>query len=128
MTVLVDARNVLRSTWPNISEHALVDLCRTWADVHERQLVLVFDGTAPGGVVGERELDRRCRLVGTGSGETADDWLIRAAGNQESDGSPFWLVTSDRALREAAGRAARKVIGGGSFARELLGQSPSGGD
>ena len=30
-----------------------------------------------------------------------------------------WLVTSDRELREAAGGSAGRVIGGGSFLREL---------
>jgi rRNA-processing protein FCF1 len=48
--------------------------------------------------------------------ETADEWLIREAGNH----APYWLVTSDRELRELAGATAERVIGGGSFARELL--------
>ena len=34
-------------------------------------------------------------------------------------GEPFWLVTSDRALRSAAAPGAERVIGGGTFAREL---------
>jgi len=48
--------------------------------------------------------------------ETADEWLIREAARFK----PYWLVTSDRELRELAGREAERVIGGGSFARELL--------
>jgi predicted RNA-binding protein with PIN domain len=78
--------------------------------------VIVFDGEAPGGLVGEHELDERSVLVGTGTKETADDWLIREAPRFER----YWLVTSDRALREAAGTGAERTIGGGSFARELL--------
>ena len=64
--------------------------------------MLVFDGQAPSG--------------GTGTGaESADDWLIR-----EAPGYPSaWLVTSDRALREAAGAGAERLIGGGAFLREL---------
>jgi predicted RNA-binding protein with PIN domain len=81
--------------------------------------MVVFDGAAPGGLVGERELDERCILVGTGRGETADDWLIRTAGRLVADGRDYWLVTSDRELRDAAGGAAVKTIGGGRFAREL---------
>jgi rRNA-processing protein FCF1 len=48
--------------------------------------------------------------------ETADDRIAREAA--ELDG-PYWLVTSDRELRERAGAKAERVIGGGSFAREL---------
>jgi hypothetical protein len=36
-------------------------------------------------------------------------------------GEPFWLVTSDRELRERAGAGADEVIGGGGFVRELTG-------
>jgi hypothetical protein len=49
-------------------------------------------------------------------GETADEWLIREAGRY----APYWLVTSDRELRELAGGNAERVIGGGSFARALV--------
>jgi hypothetical protein len=115
-TVLVDARNVLRSQWPNLPEQELVARARAWAERHDHKLVLVFDGKAPDGATGERRADDRIVLVGSG-GESADDWLIR-----ESPRFPgAWLVTSDRALREAAGTQAERVIGGGSFLRELDG-------
>ncbi len=113
-TVLVDARNVLRSQWPNLGEDELVERARAWAGRDGRRIVLVFDGAAPGGIVGERELDPRTTLVGSG-GESADDWLIRAAPNHPG----AWLVTSDRALREAAGAHASRLVGGGSFLRQL---------
>ena len=48
--------------------------------------------------------------------ETADEWLIREAARH----APYWLVTSDRQLRELAGDSAERVIGGGSFARGLV--------
>ena len=118
VTVLVDARNVLRSTWPNIPEAEVVERCRSWAERHGRRAVVVFDGRAPGGLVGERELDRRCVLVGTGE-ESADAWLARAAAGLDERGGRYWLVTSDRALRAEAGRLAEQTVGGGSFAREL---------
>jgi FMN phosphatase YigB (HAD superfamily) len=115
-TVLVDARNVLRSRWPNVPEQELVERARAWAHRHERRIVLVFDGEAPGQVVGAAELDQRTTVVGSG-GESADDWLIR-----EAPGYPgAWLVTSDRALRAAAGPSAGRLIGGGSFLHELDG-------
>jgi hypothetical protein len=72
--------------------------------------VVVFDGTAPAGG------------VGTGR-ESADDWLTREAATLAKEGRPYWLVTSDRELRRRAGHQAEKVIGGGSFARELRGSS-----
>jgi hypothetical protein len=118
VVVLVDARNVLRSRWPNVPEHELLERCCAWATEAGRRAVVVFDGRAPGDLVGERELADGCLAVGTG-GESADDWLIRAAADLEQRGEPYWLVTSDRALRQAAGAAAERVIGGGSFVREL---------
>jgi hypothetical protein len=109
-TVLVDARNVLRSQWPNIPEGELVELLRAWAAANRKRVVAVFDGRAPA-AVGDEQLE----IVGTGA-ESADDWLIRTAAELEG---PYWLVTSDRALRDVAGAAAERTIGGGSFAREL---------
>jgi predicted RNA-binding protein with PIN domain len=113
-TVLVDGRNVQRSQWPNLSDEELVDQTRGWAERHGRRVVVVFDGRALGGLVGRRELDERTTIVGTG-GESADDWLIREAPNHPG----AWLVTSDRALREAVSSHASKVVGGGSFLRGL---------
>ena len=113
-TVLVDARNVLRSQWPNVPEDELVSRARAWAERHGHRIVLVFDGDAPGGIREEQQLDDRTMLVGSGA-ESADDWMIREAPRFPG----AWLVTSDRALREAAGRHAERLIGGGSFLHEL---------
>ena len=114
MLVFVDANNVRRSQWPNLTDEELVERTRDWAVRHGHELVVVFDREAPGGVVGSRKLDDRTTLVGSG-GESADDWLIREVPGR----SGAWLVTSDRALREAAGGSADRLIGGGSFLREL---------
>jgi hypothetical protein len=115
-TVLIDGRNVQRSQWPNLTEEELIGRARAWAERNGKRIVLVFDGKANGEIVGAEELDDRTTLVGTGD-ETADDWLIREAPNYPG----AWLVTSDRALRAAAGNQAERVIGGGSFLRELEG-------
>ncbi len=48
--------------------------------------------------------------------ETADDRIAREAAEVER---PYWLVTSDRGLRDRAGGRAARVLGGGTFAREL---------
>jgi predicted RNA-binding protein with PIN domain len=109
---------VLRSEWPNIPEAELVDRCRTWARANGCRIVVVFDGRAPGGLVGEEAVGPECEVVGTGA-ESADDWLRRAATHCCVHGRSYWLVTSDRALRATAGRRAERIIGGGTFAREL---------
>jgi len=112
---LVDASTVRRSTWPNIAAEELAALCSTWAGAERVHAVLVFDGTAPEAVAGET-----VELVSTGN-ESADDWIARKAARLRRAGTPFWLVTSDRELRERAGEGAARTIGGGTLARTLLG-------
>ena len=107
--VLIDARNVQRSLWPNIPDEELVELAQRWADDRGHRAVIVFDGPAPDGA------------IGTG-GESADDWLTREAARLADAGEAFWLVTSDRELRDRAGGRAERVIGGGRLARELTGR------
>ena len=93
---------MLRSLWPNLKEHEVVEGTRAWARDEGVEVEIVFDGRAPDGG------------IGTG-GESADDWIARRAGELEA----YWLVTSDRELRERAGGRAERVIGGGAFARIL---------
>jgi len=112
--VLVDALNVLRSTWPNIPARELVELCAKWADREHVRAVVVFDGSAP-----EVEQGERVELVSTG-GESADDWIARRAAELRGRDTRFWLVTSDRELRSRAGPGAERATGGGTFARTLL--------
>jgi hypothetical protein len=93
VTVIVDAENVRRSLWPNLSRHELVELCDAWAEREGHRVLLVFEGE-----------------------QSADDQITRWVA--EADG-PYWLVTSDRELRRRAGARAGHVIGGGTFARIL---------
>ena len=116
MVVLVDAPNVRRSLWPNLSPERLVELLARWAEAEGVEAIAVFDGAAPGAVAG-------VEVVGTGR-ESADDWITRRAAELTE---PYVLVTSDRELRDRAGTNAERVIGGGAFARQLTGsrnQSP----
>ncbi len=108
-TVLVDAENVRRSAWPNVSREQLVELCRAWAGRERHRCVVVFDGRAP---------EEAADVVGTGS-ESADDWLTREAARLADADEEVWLVTSDRALRTAAGRSVKTIVGGGSFLGEI---------
>jgi hypothetical protein len=93
LRVYVDAENVRRSQWPNIGREELERLVAAWAEREGVDAEVVWE-----------------------SHETADDRIAREAA--ELDG-PYWLVTSDRGLRERAAGKAERVIGGGSFAREL---------
>jgi hypothetical protein len=92
--VFVDAENVRRSTWPNVSREELVRLVEDWAARAGVEARVVFEGA-----------------------ETADDRIARDAAAENR----YWLVTSDRGLRERAAGRAERVIGGGSFLRELRG-------
>ena len=106
--MLVDAPNVRRSVWPNLSPERLVELLAQWAEAECDEAIAVFDGPGPEAVSG-------VEVVGTGA-ESADDWITRRAAELSE---PYVLVTSDRELRERAGGNADRIIGGGAFAREL---------
>jgi predicted RNA-binding protein with PIN domain len=118
LVVLVDAENVRRSQWPNLSKSELVERCRAWAAAKGLNALVVFDGSPPDGGTAEHDVDDRVAVAGSGA-ESADDWLVRRAGELHDEGVSFWLVTSDRALRAEAGRHAEWSIGGGSFLQEL---------
>lgn len=102
--VIVDAENVRRSVWPNLSPEELVARTRAWAAREGHDLLIVFDGSAP-----EEAPD----LVGS---PYADDEIVRVA--EEAEG-PLWVVTSDRGLRARLDGLADRVLGGGSFARSI---------
>jgi predicted RNA-binding protein with PIN domain len=123
--VLVDARNVMRSRWPNIGEERLLDLMQAWADEERVRVIAVFDGRAPGDEVGTRKLDGGMTIVGTGGG-SADDWIAQHAREMAQHGHRLWLLSSDRGLRERVAGNVERVIGGGSFATRLdaLGRGP----
>jgi hypothetical protein len=91
--VLVDAENVRRSVWPNMPGDELEKRARAWADEHAHAVTVVWEGT-----------------------ESGDDQIARLVRQLEP---PVWVVTSERELRERVAERAERVIGGGSFAREL---------
>jgi hypothetical protein len=99
---VVDAENVRRSAWPNRSKEELVELSRAWATREGFELLVVFDGPPTEGAPD---------LLGSGS-RSADDVIAELPG-------PFWLASSDRALRERVGDKAERMLGGGSFLREI---------
>lgn len=80
--------------WPNIPRDELAELVDRWAADRGVEPIVVFEGE-----------------------ETADDRIAREAAALDG---PYWLVTSDRGLRERAAARAERVIGGGALARELM--------
>jgi hypothetical protein len=102
--VVVDAENVRRSRWPNLTREELVARTRAWASQEGHELVIVFDGPAP---------EEAADLVGSSH---ADDAIVELAAVLDR---PWWLVTSDRGLRARAGEAPERVVGGGAFARTI---------
>jgi hypothetical protein len=102
--VVVDAENVRRSGWPNISRERLVERARAWAAREGHELLIVFDGEPP-----EQAPD----LVGS---HDADDTIVELASGLDG---PWWLVTSDRGLRARLGDRPTRILGGGSFSRTI---------
>ncbi len=102
--VVVDAENVRRSLWPNLSPADLVARARAWAGRGGHELLVVFDGQPP---------DEASDVVGA---RHADDEV--AARVEAADGE-VWVVTSDRELRRRVEERAARILGGGSFVREL---------
>jgi hypothetical protein len=91
--VLVDGENVRRSLWPNMPRAELMERSRVWGDRHGHRVDVIWEGAG-----------------------TADDEIARLATELEGE---LWIVTSDHGLRERVADRADRVIGGGSFAREL---------
>jgi hypothetical protein len=92
-TVLVDAENVRRSLWPNMAGDELERRTRDWGMQEGHDVQIVWEGN-----------------------ESGDDQIARLVAELEP---PVWVVTSDRELRERVRDHAERIIGGGSFAKEL---------
>lgn len=92
-TVFVDGENVRRSVWPNIGRDDLERRADDWGQAHGHKVIVVWEGE-----------------------ETADDWIAREVHELSP---PLWVVTSDRELRGRVADRVERVVGGGSFARQL---------
>jgi len=102
--VVVDAENVRRSCWPNVSRGQLVERVREWAAREGHELLIVFDGDPP-----EQAVD----LLASAN---ADDAIVELAAGLDR---PWWLVSSDRGLRTRVGDGPERIMGGGSFIRTV---------
>ena len=95
--VLVDAENVRRSVWPNLSGEELVERVERWAEREGVRATVIFEGR----------------------GQTADDRIVAEAARLHQQGEEVWVATSDRELRERLEPYAKRTIGGGSLVRLL---------
>jgi len=95
--VLVDAENVRRSVWPNLSGEELVERVERWAEREGVRATVIFEGR----------------------GQTADDRIVAEAARLHEQGEEVWVATSDRELRGRLEPYANRTIGGGSLARLL---------
>jgi hypothetical protein len=92
-TVLVDAENVRRSLWPNMPGDELEQRSEAWGRQEGHDVRVVWEGA-----------------------ESGDDQIARLVNEIDP---PVWVVTSDRGLRDRVSDRAERIIGGGSFARDL---------
>jgi hypothetical protein len=118
--VFVDARNVIRSRWPNLREDWFLERTRAWAEREGVRAQIVFDGRAPAW-----EDDERMTVEGTGSG-SADDRIAAEAERLAGEDRRLWLVSSDRGLRARVAPYVERTIGGGTFAGELEARAAAG--
>jgi hypothetical protein len=102
--VIVDAENVRRSLWPNLTAAELVARTRAWAERDGHELRIVFDGPPP-----EDAPD-------VSGARHADDEIAALAAAADGE---VWVVTSDRGLRARVAPHAARIVGGGSFARTV---------
>ena len=110
--VFVDARNVIRSRWPNLQARRFLRQTDAWAEREDVIVLVVFDGRAPAWKTSDR-----VAVEGTGL-RSADD---RIAEQIEGLSGEYrtWLVSSDRGLRARVAPYVERTIGGGTFAGEL---------
>jgi hypothetical protein len=115
--VLVDGRNVQRSTWPNPTDDLLVEALARWAEEEPgRDVVVVFDGRVEASA---SPVDVVCVAY-------ADNELVERARAARVAGRTVLAATSDRELRERLEAIGVEVPWGGGRLLGELGLSQRG--
>jgi predicted RNA-binding protein with PIN domain len=116
--VVIDGYNLVhaRGDGPSAASRARLvhDLVR-WAGLRQRRAVVVFDAWAQGERVEREEAHGPVTVCFTRYGERADDRIVRWV----SERPEAVVVTSDRAVRQAARRRGAAVLDSDSFATRL---------
>lgn len=124
MTALIDGNNLLfaardaEALGPDPGRAALCRWLGRWAEATQRRVVVVFDGAAPAPGLAAQIGDARIETVFSGRGVPADDVLVRRIGG---DTAPrrLTVVSSDRAVANAARRRRATAVGSADFWRQL---------
>jgi hypothetical protein len=127
LQLLIDGHNLIGAL-PGLSladfddEQQLVDLLRRFAVRRQARIVVVFDS----GNVGGRSRDLSSsgvEVIFAGSHTIADSILVERI--REVKRPQDWtLVSSDRAIRQAAERRRMRAVQATDFARQLIPPSP----
>jgi predicted RNA-binding protein with PIN domain len=123
--VVIDGYNLLyaRGEAPSAAGRAgLVRDLGRWAQRRGRRVILVFDAWAQGGRVEHEETRGPVTVCFTRYGERADEWIVRRVAAQPE----AVVVTSDRAVGQAARRRGAAVIGAEAFLARLEAASEPG--
>lgn len=126
MELVIDGYNVIRQS-PELAPHDALDieegrraLIARLAEYrrirgHKIKITVVFDGWGSPHVSTQRVTERGVTVLFTRQGETADAWIKEHLG-QMANGA---VVTSDRDIRDFAGRAGVVAIGADEFERRM---------
>lgn len=120
--ILVDGYNLLGALRGmggplEANREALVRLLASYAARRPHEVTVVFDAMHEGGLMEARDRRGPVTLVYTALGETADDRIVRMVDAQP--GAAWLVVTSDRALAQAAKRRGADVVGAGTFSERI---------
>lgn len=121
--VIIDGNNLLHAMREHapiaaVGRETMVRLIERWSRGSGCKVTLVFDGPAPRGGLG-KQLSPDALTVRFSAPATADD-LIVAAITEEMEPSRLRVVTSDTAIRHAAGYRKCRCTDAVSFIGELF--------
>jgi predicted RNA-binding protein with PIN domain len=119
MPVLVDGYNLLHATreYEEAADWGRQQLCRLlieWAQRKREEVVVVFDGVAPRGALGEQLHGKGIGVIYSGAGRSADALIAQMI---EASSAPrrLLVVSSDRQVQRAARRRRCRHVGSPVF-------------
>lgn len=121
--VIIDGNNLLHAMRKHapvaaVGRETMVRIIERWSRSSGNRVTLVFDGPPPRGGFG-KQLSPEALTVRFSAPATADD-LIVAAIAEEKDPSRMRIITSDTAIRHAAGYRKCPCTDAESFVAELF--------